>query len=476
MTNHRQILIFVPTYNERENAAKLAEELQSLNLDCSILFMDDNSPDGTGQILDELSIKYKNLKVLHRSGKLGIGSAHREGLSWAYDNGFKICITMDCDFTHPPEYIPELIKLSESCDIVITSRYLQKGSISDWNLFRKTLTRLGHFLTHTLLKMEYDATGAFRLYRLDRVPKHFLGLVSSNSYSFFFESLFILDFNKFRIREIPIVLPSRTYGHSKMRVADAFGSLKFLVIIFLNTLFNREKFEMCNPVFAEVTENRNEEWESYWQGQKSGGGLLYEVVAAFYRKFIIKPALNHFIRKHFRNGCRLLHAGCGSGQVDVDICNQYEITGLDISINSLNMYNKVTKGKAKLLHGNILEIPVSDRMYEGIYNLGVMEHFTVDEIRLIMNEFRRVLKPGGKIILFWPPEYGISVIFFKVLKWFFAVFSRKSDIKFHPDEISRIKSRKEIVEILNQSDFELIEYCFGFRDFFTYAIVVAKVK
>ena len=136
MTHPSQFLIFVPTYNERENVVKLVDELQSLKLNCIILFMDDNSPDGTGMILDELSRKHENLKVLHRSGKLGIGSAHRDALLWAYNNGFKACITMDCDFTHPPEYIPELIKLSETYDMVITSRYLKKGSLSDWNLFR----------------------------------------------------------------------------------------------------------------------------------------------------------------------------------------------------------------------------------------------------------------------------------------------------------------------------------------------------
>jgi dolichol-phosphate mannosyltransferase len=249
--NQNQILIFVPTYNEHENAVKLVESLQSLNLNCNILFMDDNSPDGTGRILDELSGRYENLKVLHRSGKLGIGSAHREGLLWAYSHGVTTCITMDCDFTHPPEYIPELLKAAENYDVVITSRYLQKGSLSDWNLFRKTLTLLGHFLTCRLLKMNYDASGAFRLYRLDRVPRNFLDLVASGSYSFFFESLFILDFNKFRIKEIPIVLPSRTCGHSKMKLADALGSLKFLMLIYLNKLFNSRKFEMPVPVKQE---------------------------------------------------------------------------------------------------------------------------------------------------------------------------------------------------------------------------------
>lgn len=475
LKNHRQILVFIPTYNERENVVNMVRRLQALNLECTILFMDDNSPDGTGRILDELSAKYENLKVLHRTGKLGIGSAHGEGLRWAYDNGFKTCITMDCDFTHPPEYIPELIKLSDSFDIVITSRYLKKGSLSDWNLFRKNLTKLGHFLTYTLLKMKYDATGAFRLYRLDRIPKHFIDLVSSDSYSFFFESLFILDFNRFKIKEIPIVLPARTYGHSKMRVRDAFGSLKFLLIIFLNTLFNREKFEICVPLFTEIEEKKNEEWESYWKKQKSAGGLLYELIAALYRKFIIKPALNHFIRKYFRKGSRLLHAGCGGGHVDVNICMEYQVAGLDISTNALNMYNKVNNSKANLFLGSIFKIPFPDGLYDGIYNLGVMEHFSVDEIILIMDEFRRVLKPDGIIVMFWPPEYGISVIFFKMLKWILSPLYGKH-IKFHPDEISRVKSRKEAIEILNQSGFELIEYYFGLRDFFTYAIVVAKVK
>jgi dolichol-phosphate mannosyltransferase len=436
--------------------------------------MDDNSPDGTGMILDELSRKHENLKVLHRSGKLGIGSAHRDGLLWAYNNGFKACITMDCDFTHPPEYIPELIKLSDTYDMVITSRYLKKGSLSDWNLFRKTLTNLGHFLTYNLLKMKYDATGAFRLYRLDRIPKHFLDLINSNSYSFFFESLFILNFNKFRIKEIPIILPARTYGHSKMRVRDAFGSLKFLLIIFLNTLFNREKFEIGAPLFTEVKEKRNDEWESYWQGQKSGGGLLYELIAVFYRKFIIKPALNHFIRKYFRKGSRLLHAGCGGGQVDIDICTQYEITGLDISVNSLNMHNKVTKGKVKLLHGSILNIPGLDGIYDGIYNLGVMEHFSVNEIRLIMDEFKRVLRPDGKIVLFWPPEYGISVIFFKLLKVILSPFYG-SKIKFHPTEITRIKSKKELISILGVG-FQIEEYYFGYRSLATYTVCVLSLN
>lgn len=475
LTTTESVLIFVPTYNERENIGRLHDELQAMKIDCHFLFMDDNSPDGTGQLMDEIASKHPNVHVVHRASKLGIGSAHREGIMWAYAHGYKTLITMDCDFTHPPEYIPQLLAASAEHDIVVTSRYLQKGSLADWNLFRKALTKLGHFLTCHLLRMKYDATNAFRLYRLDRIPNYFLDLVSSNSYSFFFESLFILNFNRYAIKEVPIVLPARTYGHSKMRFRDAWYSLKLLLILFLNTLFNKEKFEMCRPIFSEPVEAmKNAEWDAYWRSQKTMGGLLYEVIAAFYRKFIIKPALNHFIGKYFTVGSKLLHAGCGGGQVDTDVCTHYTVTALDISIHALNMYNKVNKGKAELLHGSIFALPLPAGTVDGVYNLGVMEHFDKQQIRSILDEFARVLKPGGKMVLFWPPEYGISVVFFKILKIFLRPIYGKN-IKFHPDEITRIQSRQELTEIVGEK-FRIEEYYFGFWSLGTYAVVVLSAK
>ncbi len=238
------LLVFIPTYNEKENVERLYHDLQSLNLPIDILFMDDNSPDGTGKILDDLAAKNTNLFVVHRRGKLGIGSAHFEGINWAYDQGYKQLITMDCDFTHPPVYIHDLLKVGKNYDIVVTSRYMQKDSLEDWGLFRKFLTQLGHFLTKNLLQLHYDATGGFRLYDLEKIPQGLFGLVQSKSYSFLFESLFILNFNKHTITEIPIKLPKRTYGHSKMRLSDAMFSFRYLLSLFFHQMFNPKKFKI----------------------------------------------------------------------------------------------------------------------------------------------------------------------------------------------------------------------------------------
>ena len=108
----KDLLIFIPTYNEHENVGRIIEQIEALHLDADLLFMDDNSPDGTGQLLDQLATTRPRLTVLHRSGKLGIGSAHAEGINWAYAQGYRRLVTMDCDFTHSPEYILDFIQRS----------------------------------------------------------------------------------------------------------------------------------------------------------------------------------------------------------------------------------------------------------------------------------------------------------------------------------------------------------------------------
>ncbi|MEK6579164.1 MAG: glycosyltransferase, partial [Bdellovibrionota bacterium] len=190
-------LVFVPTYNERENVQNLVSEILALGLDLDLLLMDDNSPDGTGRIIDELALKYPNIKTVHRSGKLGVGSAHYDGIGWAYEHGYSRLITMDCDFTHPPRYIKEILAGAGDAAVKVGSRYMQGGSLAGWNLFRTFLTKTGHFLTETLLGMEYDATGGFRFYRLDVIPRYVFSLVRSKGYSFFFESLYVIHRNGF---------------------------------------------------------------------------------------------------------------------------------------------------------------------------------------------------------------------------------------------------------------------------------------
>ena len=208
-----ELLILIPTYNELENVEKILSEILGLGLSADILFIDDNSPDGTGKNLELLAKKHQNILVRHREGKLGIGSAHSDGINFAYDHGYRLLITMDCDFSHSPEKIKDFLKVGEQADIVIGSRFIKSGSLKEWNKFRWTLTHIGHVATRLLLRMPFDATGAFRLYRLDKISRYFLYNIRSIGYSFFFESLYVLQSNDYRIEEIPVNLPARVYGN-----------------------------------------------------------------------------------------------------------------------------------------------------------------------------------------------------------------------------------------------------------------------
>jgi dolichol-phosphate mannosyltransferase len=237
-------LVFIPTYNERGNVAAMHEQIRALGLDIDILFVDDNSPDGTGALLDGLARHDARLHVLHRSGKLGIGSAHVDGIAWTYAHGYDALVTMDSDFSHSPLDIVRLLERREDGDVVVGSRYLRSGSLPDWNLLRRLLTSLGHILTRGLLNMKEDATGALRLYDLRAIPAALWGRVRSRGYSFFFESLFVLKANGFSIVEIPIVLPARTYGSSKMSWREAARSARRVVSLFLRNAVNPAQFRL----------------------------------------------------------------------------------------------------------------------------------------------------------------------------------------------------------------------------------------
>ncbi len=384
---------------------------------------------------------------------------------------------MDCDFTHPPHYIVDALAAADDADVVVGSRYLKERSLAGWNVLRKFLTRTGHVLTHSLLAMPYDATGGFRLYNLARIPAHTFDLVGSNGYSFLFEVLYILHVNRFRIKEIPIALPPRTYGHSKMGVDEIGRSLGLLVEIYVTKKLNPERFvvsERLSDDEIDPAQHDVQGWDEYWQDQKKPGRILYDIIAAFYRKVIIRPSLNRFIKQTFEPGARVLHAGCGGGQVDVDIRDYVAITGLDISVNALNLYKRAHGGRARVLHGSVFMIPSPDGSFDGIYNLGVMEHFELGDIERILAEFHRVLRPGGRIVLFWPPEFGASVLFFKGLTWTFANLLGQTDVKFHPDEVSRLRSERQARELLERAGFRVLRYAFGVRDLFTYSIITAE--
>ena len=212
-------------------------------------------------------------------------------------------------------------------------------------------------------------------------------------------------------------------------------------------------------------------WDEYWSKKKSK--LIYDFIAFFYRILLIRPSLNYHIMKFFRANQTLLHAGCGGGQVDKKISDFINIYALDISEKALNLYKKNNYKNIKLIHGSIFETNFNNKKFDGIYNLGVMEHFDLNDINKILREFHRILKDDGTIVLFWPHKKGISVNFLKFIKSLLSKFF-KINLKLHPEEITYVKSKNQISKILELNNLKLIYYYFGIFDFFTQSIIVAK--
>ena len=239
-----KVLIFVPTYDEVENVGPMVEQLTAAVPDAELLFCDDNSPDGTGRRLDELAAAHGRLTILHRAGKLGIGGAHQDGIRYAYEHDYDALLTLDCDFTHSPSDIPRLLEALDTADLVVGSRYLARNSLPGWSPLRRFLTSFGHLLTVNMLGVHGDATGAFRAYNLRKIPRELFALVKARGYAFFFESLYIAQNNALVIAEVPIVLPARTYGHSKMNVNEVARSVRQLVDLGVGRALHPDNFQL----------------------------------------------------------------------------------------------------------------------------------------------------------------------------------------------------------------------------------------
>ena len=237
------IIIIVPTLNEKKNIEDLVDKLNVTGILFDLLFVDDNSNDGTQEVIKNLTKKYPNINYIFRPKKMGIGSAHKDGFIWSYKKNYKIIITMDSDGTHDPKYIKFMIEELKNFDMVITSRFLEKNSLENWPLFRVFLTTLRHLTISLLLSMPYDSSGAFRCINRQKIALSDLILAKNNGYSYFWESIFILHRKKYRITQIPIHLPFRIYGSSKMQIKDIFFAIYYLMIVFLKKILGKYNFK-----------------------------------------------------------------------------------------------------------------------------------------------------------------------------------------------------------------------------------------
>ena len=215
-----QLTIVLPTYNEAENLPKIVSALFNLPLpDLKLLVVDDNSPDGTGSIADDLAHQYpERISVMHRTGKLGLGTAYIQGFQQALSEGADVVGQMDADFSHPPEKLVEMLDALEKCDAVIGSRYVPGGKLDDgWPLWRKGLSSFGNVYARTILRLPVrDTTAGFRIWRQNTLKSMPLERIRSNGYSFQVEMTYVASRLGFQFREVPIYFADRRWGDSKM--------------------------------------------------------------------------------------------------------------------------------------------------------------------------------------------------------------------------------------------------------------------
>ncbi len=221
-------LLVIPTLNERKNITTLFKKIRKIDQKIDILFVDDNSTDGTREEILYLKKRNKSIYFIFRPRKLGIGSAHKDGLKFAYKKKYKMILTMDADGTHNPKYIKNLIKYSSKYDLISTNRFKNKNSLIEWPVHRRFLTKIRFYLINILLNINYDSSGAYRCYNAKNIKLNDVLVAKNDGYSFFWESLYLLNKKKYSIKEIPIYLPYRKVGSSKMTMRDIVGSLFYL--------------------------------------------------------------------------------------------------------------------------------------------------------------------------------------------------------------------------------------------------------
>jgi dolichol-phosphate mannosyltransferase len=210
-------LIIIPTYNERENIAKLLEQILYLPILVDILIVDDNSPDGTGDIVNILQKNNTRVKLLKRTGKLGLGTAYIEGFRVALTQNYQFIITMDADFSHDPKYLPQLVDELKNFDLIIGSRYIKNGGVKNWPLKRRLLSRLGNLYAKTILHTPInDNTAGFMAIRTNFLQKINLDEINGKGYAFLMELKYAQFNNGAKIKELPIIFVERVLGKSKI--------------------------------------------------------------------------------------------------------------------------------------------------------------------------------------------------------------------------------------------------------------------
>lgn len=237
-----RILVTLATYNERENVTPLIREIQQSIPSAAVLVIDDNSPDGTGNIADELAAANPSVHVLHRPGKQGLGTATLAAMRYAMDHDYDLMVNMDADFSHHPRYLPGVLAGMKKNDIMIGSRYIKGGGTEKWPLSRRIMSWGVGTTVRLLMRIPArDTSGAFRCYRVSKLRETDLKNLWSKGYSFQQEVLYRCRKAGARIGETPIIFENRRAGTSKVNPREAIRSMAVIFLVGFLAFFGFDK-------------------------------------------------------------------------------------------------------------------------------------------------------------------------------------------------------------------------------------------
>ena len=226
-------VVVIPTYNESDNIPNLIAEILALPIGAHVIVVDDNSPDGTGDLVDSLAAREPRVHAVHRPAKMGLGTAHIAGMRHAFSLGLEPIITMDADFSHQPRYIPDLIAGLYKNDVMIGSRYVRGGQVVGRSLKLRMVSWIANLFARTVLGLRAtDCTAGFRAYRRVVLESLDLDRIFSNGYSFLIELLFLCQRNSWQVGEIPVIYEDRRAGTSKISRTEIFKATYTVLRLF----------------------------------------------------------------------------------------------------------------------------------------------------------------------------------------------------------------------------------------------------
>lgn len=229
--------VVLPTYNERENIEAMITALRSLPVPVHVIVVDDNSPDGTGELADQLSRNIDEVEVIHRAGKLGLGTAYAAGFGRALGAGYELICTMDADFSHDPRYVPALIDGAKRHDLTIGSRYVPGGGVVNWGRSRKLLSWGANTVARMALGLKArDCTAGFRCYRRKVLETVDPASIRANGYSYLIEMLYNVQRAGFTVGETPIIFADRRLGQSKISQNEIYRAMRTVARLSLRRL------------------------------------------------------------------------------------------------------------------------------------------------------------------------------------------------------------------------------------------------